>query len=134
MHVKAHVGLIKRKMYARTCECEGVAALITAPPVPRQDVSVKAVVLTANGKFFCAGGDLREMAGFGDQGGVQIKSLAEGSLGANSMIKRLLLSTWNNDLESQMDAETKGISQCLSSEDGQEGMRAFLEKRKPVFM
>ncbi len=99
-----------------------------------QDVSVKAVVLTANGKFFCAGGDLREMAGFGDQGGVQIKSLAEGSLGANSMIKRLLLSTWNNDLESQMDAETKGISQCLSSEDGQEGMRAFLEKRKPVFM
>jgi transposase len=35
VHVKAHVRLIKRKMYVRTCECEGVAALITAPPVPR---------------------------------------------------------------------------------------------------
>ena len=35
VHVKAHIRLIKRKMYARTCECDGVAALITAPPAPR---------------------------------------------------------------------------------------------------
>ena len=215
-----------------------------------QHASVKAVVLTANGKFFCAGGDLREMAGFGDQGAVQVKSLADnlhrsislfarmdaplivavngvaagggfslsitgdlviaaesaaftmaysraglspdgsstyylprliglrkaqemaftnnklsaaqalewglvnsvvadddllkvatdmaedlasGSLGSHGMIKKLLLSTWNNGLEAQMDEEAKGISQCLSSADGQEGMAAFLEKRKPVF-
>ncbi len=215
-----------------------------------QHASVKAVVLTARGKFFCAGGDLREMAGFGDQGAQQVKSLADnlhrsislfarmdaplivavngvaagggfslsitgdlviaaesaaftmaysraglspdgsssyflprliglrraqemafsnnklsasqalewglvnrvvadddllkiareiaeelanGSLGSHSTIKKLLLSTWNNSLEVQMDEETQGISQCLSSEDGQEGMAAFLEKRKPVF-
>ena len=215
-----------------------------------QHASVKAVVLTANGKFFCAGGDLREMAGFGDQGAVQVKSLADnlhrsislfarmdaplivavngvaagggfslsitgdlviaaesaaftmaysraglspdgsstyylprliglrkaqemaftnnklsaaqalewglvnsvvadddllkvatdmaedmasGSLGSHGMIKKLLLSTWNNGLEAQMDEEAQGISQCLSSADGQEGMAAFLEKRKPVF-
>lgn len=215
-----------------------------------QDASVKAVVLTANGKFFCAGGDLREMAGFGDQGAAQVKSLADnlhrsislfarmdaplivavngvaagggfslsitgdlviaaesaaftmaysraglspdgsssyylprliglrraqemaftnnrlsaaqalewglvnrvvadddllrvatematdlakGSLGSHRMIKKLLLSTWNNDLETQMDEEAAGISQCLSSADGQEGMAAFLDKRIPVF-
>lgn len=215
-----------------------------------QHASIRAVVLTANGKFFCAGGDLREMAGFGDQGGVRVKALAdnlhqtisllarmdaplivavngvaagggfslsitgdlviaaesaaftmaysraglspdgsssyflprliglrkaqemaftnnmlssaqalewglvnsvvadddllkvaiemaeglaEGSLGSHSMIKKLLLTTWNNDLETQMDQEAEGISQCLSSADGQEGVAAFLDKRKPVF-
>ena len=35
VHVKAHVRLIKRKMYARACECDGVVGLITAPPAPR---------------------------------------------------------------------------------------------------
>ena len=35
VHVKAHVRLIKRKMYAQACECDGVPGLITAPPAPR---------------------------------------------------------------------------------------------------
>lgn len=35
VHVKAHVRLIKRKMYVQACECEGVAGLITASPAPR---------------------------------------------------------------------------------------------------
>ena len=35
VHVKAHVRLIKRKMYTQACECDGVPGLITAPPAPR---------------------------------------------------------------------------------------------------
>ena len=59
--------------------------------------------------------------------------IAQGSLGANSMVKKLFAMTWRNDLQSQMDAEAEGISACLGSVDGQEGITAFLEKRKPVF-
>ena len=33
--MKAHVRLIKRKMYAQACECDGVPGLVTAPPTPR---------------------------------------------------------------------------------------------------
>ncbi|MDH5356490.1 MAG: enoyl-CoA hydratase/isomerase family protein, partial [Gammaproteobacteria bacterium] len=54
-----------------------------------QDASVKAVVLTANGKFFCAGGDLREMAGFGDQGAAQVKSLADNLHRSISLFARM---------------------------------------------
>ena len=35
VQVKAHVRLIKRKMYAQACECDGVPGLVTAPPTPR---------------------------------------------------------------------------------------------------
>ncbi|MEE9530821.1 MAG: IS66 family transposase [Syntrophobacteria bacterium] len=35
IQVKAHVRLIKRKMYTHACECEGAPGLITAPPAPR---------------------------------------------------------------------------------------------------
>lgn len=216
----------------------------------KDNSAVRVVVLTAVGKFFCAGGDLREMAGFGEEGAVRVKALADnlhqaislfsrmdapvivavngvaagggfslsiigdlviasesaaftmaysraglspdgsssyflprliglrraqelaftnntltaaealewglinrvvaskdllkvatemaerlakGSLGSHSAIKKLFLSTYNNDLETQMEAEAIGISQTLGSADGQEGMQAFLEKRAPNF-
>ena len=35
VQVKAHVRLIKRKIYTQSCECVGVPGLITAPPAPR---------------------------------------------------------------------------------------------------
>jgi len=35
VEVKAHVRLIKRKMYRQVCACAGVPGLITAPPAPR---------------------------------------------------------------------------------------------------
>ena len=61
------------------------------------------------------------------------EEIAQGSLGANSTVKKLFAMTWQNDLQTQMDAEADGISACLESADGQEGITAFLEKRKPVF-
>jgi transposase len=35
VHVKAHVRLIHRKMYAQACVCDGVPGMITAPPAAR---------------------------------------------------------------------------------------------------
>ena len=61
------------------------------------------------------------------------KSLADGPLVTHGIVKHLLAETFSNHLESQMEAESRGLAQALSGEEGQEGIRAFLEKRKPVF-
>lgn len=59
--------------------------------------------------------------------------LAAGSAGAHAAIKKLLLMTFNNGLETQMEIEGRLIAECAGSENGQEGIRAFLEKRAPKF-
>jgi len=59
--------------------------------------------------------------------------LAAGPTRAYAAVKRLLLASAGRDLEEQLDLEGKLISGLSGSADGQEGIRAFLEKRKPVF-
>ena len=39
--------------------------------------TVRVVVLTGNGNFFCAGGDVKEMNTHGDQIGIKVKTLAD---------------------------------------------------------
>lgn len=55
VHVKAHVRLIKRKMYTQACECDGVPGLITAPPAPRlipkSSVGISVWTEVLRGKF-----------------------------------------------------------------------------------
>ena len=48
-------------------------------------------------------------------------------------IKKLLLASAANDLDSQMELEGQLLSRCAASPDGREGIRAFVEKRKPDF-
>jgi 2-(1,2-epoxy-1,2-dihydrophenyl)acetyl-CoA isomerase len=57
----------------------------------------------------------------------------ESSLLAFGVCKRLMLDSSHTSLEGQLENERVGISRCVAHGDGEEGIRAFLEKRKPVF-
>ena len=48
-------------------------------------------------------------------------------------VKKLLSQTFDNSLEEQLDLEAEMQALCASTEDHQEGIRAFLEKRSPQF-
>ena len=48
-------------------------------------------------------------------------------------LKRLLRRTWDVDLETMMQYEVDGMLACLASEDIEEGLRAFAERRRPVW-
>lgn len=60
-------------------------------------------------------------------------SFAEGSRGANAAVKKLLLASFTNSLETQMEIEGREISTRADSPDGREGITAFTEKRSPKF-
>lgn len=62
-----------------------------------------------------------------------LEGLSKTSLHSFAWSKRLLMESWNNTLETQLELERQGISDCARHRDGQEGINAFVEKRKPVF-
>ncbi len=59
--------------------------------------------------------------------------LASGATGAFGGAKRLLHSGWTETLETQMENETQSIAARSRTDDGKEGIAAFLEKRAPRF-
>ena len=59
--------------------------------------------------------------------------LASGPTAAFAAVKSLLNGSFDQTLESQMELEARAIAGLVGTDDGQEGMNAFLEKRKPVF-
>jgi 2-(1,2-epoxy-1,2-dihydrophenyl)acetyl-CoA isomerase len=61
------------------------------------------------------------------------EKLAAGPTLAFGGVKALLNGTFDQSLESQMELETRTIADLAVSEDGQEGIDAFLTKRKPKF-
>ncbi|NWG34080.1 MAG: enoyl-CoA hydratase/isomerase family protein [Chloroflexi bacterium] len=68
-----------------------------------------------------------------DEALVLLERLAKTSLHSFAWSKRLLLESFHNTLETQLELERQGISACAGHPDGQEGIRAFVEKRKPSF-
>jgi len=62
-----------------------------------------------------------------------LEGLVLKSLHSFAWSKRLLLESYNNTLETQLELERQGISDCSGHPDGQKGIKAFVEKRKPVF-
>jgi 2-(1,2-epoxy-1,2-dihydrophenyl)acetyl-CoA isomerase len=61
------------------------------------------------------------------------RELADGPTRAYGGVKKMLIASATNDLEAQMDLETKYIVEMAGSADGAEGVHAFLEKRAPKF-
>jgi 2-(1,2-epoxy-1,2-dihydrophenyl)acetyl-CoA isomerase len=59
--------------------------------------------------------------------------LAQGPTRAFATVKMLLNASEQNSPEQQMALEAENLAALSSSEDGQEGIRSFLEKRKPDF-
>jgi len=59
--------------------------------------------------------------------------LAAGPTGAFGRARRLLLSSFETSLETQMELEAREIAACARTAQGKEGIAAFLEKRKPSF-
>lgn len=61
------------------------------------------------------------------------EEMATGPTHAYGTVKRLLLSSWTNTLESQMDLEGTEIAAAAVTADGSEGIAAFLGKRAPAY-
>jgi len=61
------------------------------------------------------------------------KKLAGGPTRAFGEVKALLNGSFDNSLETQMELEARAIAGLISTADGQEGLDAFLNKRKPAF-
>jgi 2-(1,2-epoxy-1,2-dihydrophenyl)acetyl-CoA isomerase len=59
--------------------------------------------------------------------------LANGPSAAYGQVKNLLMSSFQNGYETQLQLESDGIANMASTSDGKEGIAAFLEKRKPNF-
>lgn len=59
--------------------------------------------------------------------------LAAGPTQAIGATKQLFHSAWTESLESQMELETRAITNAARCPDAAEGLKAFFEKRKPNF-
>jgi 2-(1,2-epoxy-1,2-dihydrophenyl)acetyl-CoA isomerase len=62
-----------------------------------------------------------------------LTTIKRGSLHSFGWSKKLLIDSFNNTLETQLELERQGISDCAAHPNGQAGIRAFVEKRKPSF-
>jgi 2-(1,2-epoxy-1,2-dihydrophenyl)acetyl-CoA isomerase len=61
------------------------------------------------------------------------KQFANGPTIAFGTVKKLLVDSFNNNLETQLEHEAKGIASMPLYEDGREGIAAFMEKRSPEY-
>lgn len=61
------------------------------------------------------------------------RRLAQGPTGAFRRIKQLLADGYLSDLGTQLDSEAEAIASAAAMADAREGVRAFLERRKPDF-
>lgn len=59
--------------------------------------------------------------------------LAVGPTKAYGEVRRLLLSAASQSLETQLENEAQALARCAGSSDAREGLKAFAEKRKPVY-
>ncbi len=63
----------------------------------------------------------------------QAAKLAQGPTRSYGTIKQLLQASFTNGLETQMQMESTAIAELSKTEDGREGITAFIERRSPEF-
>lgn len=61
------------------------------------------------------------------------QDLAKRSLNSFAWTKKLITDSFNTSFETQIETERAALEACADHPDGQEGLAAFLEKRKPEF-
>jgi len=61
------------------------------------------------------------------------RELVRGSPASFGWSKRLLTDSFDSSFETQIEQERRGICACAETPEGTEGLRAFVEKRKPDF-
>ncbi|MGB2302857.1 MAG: enoyl-CoA hydratase/isomerase family protein [Candidatus Puniceispirillaceae bacterium] len=61
------------------------------------------------------------------------QSIADGPQSSYRRIKSLVMSSFDSDLPTQLDKEANFLSDCADSDDGIEGIKAFLSKKPPKF-
>lgn len=59
--------------------------------------------------------------------------LAKGSLHSFGRCKELMTNSFHTAFEAQLELERAALACCADHPDGKEGLKAFVEKRKPVF-
>ena len=62
-----------------------------------------------------------------------LQHLSQRSIQSFGWSKILLTDSFTTSFESQIELERAGLCDCAGHPDGQEGLNAFVEKRKPVF-
>ncbi|MFT3965840.1 MAG: enoyl-CoA hydratase-related protein [Sphingobium sp.] len=61
------------------------------------------------------------------------RQIAQGPTTSYGEVKKLFAATYANDFATQLDLEANSISAALTRPDGANAVKAFLDKRKPVF-
>jgi len=61
------------------------------------------------------------------------RELVQRSLHSFGWCKQLLIDSFHTAFEAHIERERLGLSSCADHPDGQEGLKAFSEKRKPIF-
>ncbi|HVN38890.1 MAG TPA: enoyl-CoA hydratase-related protein [Myxococcota bacterium] len=72
-------------------------------------------------------------ASLGSEAAALARRLADGPTRAYGVVKSLLAETFSTAYEAQLEHEARGIAAMAGTHDGQEGIRAFLEKRAARF-
>lgn len=59
--------------------------------------------------------------------------IADGPQSSHQRIKKLVMTSFDSDLAEQLDREARFLSECADSDNGKDGIAAFLAKQTPRF-